>query len=78
MSIFARTLFAVLPAWRPLRNRGLPFWMFLGPYARLARVEALRADARCTACDWQARCRKRVARGATRPPHGCPNAEHFA
>ena len=78
MSSFARTLFAVLPAWRPLRNRRLPFWMFFGPYARLPRVEALRADVRCAACGWQARCRRRVARGANKPPDGCPNAERFA
>jgi hypothetical protein len=78
MTTFARTLFAVLPAWRPLRSRGLPLWLFLGPHARLSRVEALRADVRCAACDRQSLCRRRAARGASRPPAGCPNAEFFS
>jgi hypothetical protein len=78
MTPFARASFGVLPAWRPLRDRRLPLWAFLSPHTRLPRAESLRADLRCRLCDSHARCRRRIAVGASTPRNGCPNAELFA
>jgi hypothetical protein len=76
MTAFAHALFSTLPTWRPLRRTELPLWSFLRA-ARLSRAEALRADRRCGECAWMVRCRRRIARGLSAPPKGCPNADLF-
>lgn len=77
MTRFAHALFGILPAWRRLCDQHLPLWGFRRRRSRLHRLEALRAELRCSLCDARARCRSRMARRRARPVAGCPNVELF-
>ena len=68
MTRFGHALFLVLPGWQRLCDARLPLWGFLRRRSRLQRLEALRAERRCTACRARERCRGRM-----RPVAGCPN-----
>ena len=73
MTPFGQALFLVLPAWRRLRDLGLPLWGFVRRRSRLQRVEALRAERRCRSCQARDRCRGRTIRRLPSPIAGCPN-----
>ena len=73
MTRFGHALFLVLPAWRRLRDFGLPLWSFMRRRSLLQRLEALRAEQRCRGCQARERCRSRIVRRLARPLAGCPN-----
>ncbi len=80
----AGALLAILPEWRRLWRdaAGLPVNRFL---SRRALQTEMRSDApdehdaeiRCALCGSRALCRSLLARGATSPAAGCPNARLF-
>jgi hypothetical protein len=78
MTRFAHALFALLPAWRPLRRPELPLWRFPRRRSLLARLDALRAELRCEKCAARADCRARLSRRCLKPVASCANAQLFA
>jgi hypothetical protein len=74
MTPFGHAVLVTLPGWRSACDLSLPLWGFARRRSRLPRLEAVRAERRCRACEAREHCRRRVVRRLPHPVAGCPNA----